>query len=225
MDIEITKLRTLANVRRDSIQKRWILEDKNYFSKMCDVLQKINYSICDLNDEMQYFSDFKPKDIIYIISLIDWIVEAFDACKKLIRKDIISNYSYSKQDELEVATKFFKALRSYVVAHPLSTDRHGKYGLDGNFICIDIAKWDPIIDCFHPDEYFYHLGYDGLQEKVKLQTDNILLRSYSDKEDGMRFSRSITCNIKDIYHVAELYIDSLYELNIYLSHQKKSMYS
>lgn len=225
MDFEIAELRTLADVSHDSIQKRWILKDKRYFSRMCDYLQKINYSIDDLNEEIQYLSNFKSKDIVYIISLIDWIIEAFNACRQLIREDVINNYSYSKQTELKTATNYFKALRSYIVAHPLSTDRHGKYGLDGNFICIDIAKWNPIIDCLYPDEYFYHLGYDGLQEKVKLQTDNILLRSYSEKEDGMRFSRSITCNIKDIYHVAELYIDSLYELNIYLSHQKKSMYS
>ena len=222
---EVIKLKTLSEIKHDAIQKRWILKDKADYPKICDYLQKINYSINDLNDEIPCLTKTERKDIVYVISLIDGIIEAFVACKNAIREVVIENFSFSKQGELNKAYEYFKALRSFVVAHPLSTNRHKKYGFDGDFICIDIARWNPILDTLYPEKYYYHLDYDGIHNGIKDTSDDIILRSYSSKEDNWQFSRSITCKVKDIYHVAELYIDELYELNVYLSHQKKSMYS
>ena len=34
--------------------------------------------------------------------------------------------------------KNFKAIRSFIVAHPLNTDRHTEFGYDGKKECIDI---------------------------------------------------------------------------------------
>ena len=217
---EVIKLKTLSEINHSAIQKRWILKDKADFPKICDYLQKID----DLNDEIPCFSNAKRKDIVYIISLIDWIIEAFAACRKAIREVVIENFNFSKQEELNKACEYFKALRSFVVAHPLSTNRHKNYGFDGDFICIDIARWNPILDTFYPEKYYYHLDYDGIYAGGKDTTDDIILRSYSSKEDNWQFSRSITCKMKDVYHVAELYIDEIQELNKYLSNQKKAMY-
>lgn len=221
---EVIKLKTLSEIKHDAIQKRWILKDKADYPKICDYLQKINYSINDLNDEIPCLTKTERKDIVYVISLIDWIIEAFVACKNAIREVVIENFSFSKQGELNKAYKYFKALRSFVVAHPLSTNKHKNYGFDGDFICIDIAGWNSVIDTFYPEIYYYHLDYDGIHDGVKEAEDDIILRSYSGKKDNWRFSRSVTCKMKDIYHVAELYIDRIYELNKYLSKQKKAMY-
>ena len=222
---EVIKLKTLSEINHSAIQKRWILKDKADFPKICDYLQKINYSIHDLNDEISCLPNMESKDVVYIISLIDWIIEAFVACKKAIREVVIENFIFSKQEELNKAYEYFKVLRSFVVAHPLSTNRHERYGFDGTFICIDIAKWNNIRDIFYPERYYNHLSFNGLQKGVKDTTDDIVLRSYSSEEDNWRFSRSITCKMKDIYHVAELYVDEIQELNKYLSKQKMSMYS
>ena len=208
----------------DTIRQDEKRADKADYPKICDYLQKINYSINDLNDEIPCLTKTERKDIVYVISLIDWIIEAFVACKNAIREVVIENFSFSKQRELNKAYEYFKALRSFVVAHPLSTNKHKNYGFDGNFICIDIAGWNPVLDTFYPAKYYYHLDYDGIHNGIKDTSDDIILRSYSGKKDNWRFSRSVTCKMRDIYHVAELYIDGIYELNKYLSKQKKAMY-
>ncbi|HIU61158.1 MAG TPA: hypothetical protein IAB69_00715 [Candidatus Coproplasma excrementigallinarum] len=108
----ITKLRTLAEVKHGSIQKMWILKNKKEFPTMCDYLQKIDYSINDLNSEIDCLFELRSKDVVYIISLVDWIIEAFTACKKLIREVVIADFIYTKEEELKKAKAFFKALRS-----------------------------------------------------------------------------------------------------------------
>lgn len=222
---KVRKLKTFYEIDYSAMRRRWILKDKADLQKICDYLQKINYSIDDLNGEVSCLPNADRKDIVYIISLIDQIIEAFSACKKAIREVVIENFNFSKQEELNKAREYFRALRSFVVAHPLSTNRHKNYGFDGDFICIDIASWNPVFDMFYPEKYYYHLDFDGIHNGVKDTADDVILRSYSSKEDNWQFSRSITCNMKDIYHVAELYIDEIQELNKYLSKQKRSMYS
>ena len=49
---EVIKLKTLSEIDHSAMQKRWILKDKADFSKICDYLQKINYSINYLNGEI-----------------------------------------------------------------------------------------------------------------------------------------------------------------------------
>ena len=67
---EVIKLKTLSEIDHSAIQKRWILKDKTDFPKICDYLQKINYSINDLNCEIDCLSEIKSKDVIYILSLV-----------------------------------------------------------------------------------------------------------------------------------------------------------
>lgn len=69
------------------------------------------------------------KEIVYMIALIDWICEAVGAIFKILKLGVINNYAYEKEDSVLRSIQFFKAIRSFVVAHPLSTDRHKKYGL------------------------------------------------------------------------------------------------
>lgn len=225
----IDTIRNLNDIRRGDklgIFKRWIYKIPLDYHKVCDYLQKIHYSIQDLNSEIECLNNITAKEIIYIISLVDWVIESYNATIKAIKKEVIKGFTYSKQNELEKAEAYLKALRSFVVAHPLSTDRHKKFGFDGNFICIDIcSSVGPLFALLNNHmEYFYHLDYDGLKEKTFDETDNIYLRSYSEKDDGMKFSRDIGSKVELIYKVAELYIDALYELDKYLAKQKKIWY-
>ena len=44
---------------------------------------------------------------------------------------------------------------------------------------------------------------------------------YSRKADGMHFFKYIGIELEDLYHVAELQIKQLYDLDLYLSKLKK----
>lgn len=222
-------IRNLNDIRRSDklgIFKRWIYKTPLEYHKVCDFLQKINYSIQDLNSEIDCLNKLTAKEIIYIISLVDWIVESYNATIKAIKIEVIKGYVYSKQEELKKARAYLKALRSFVVAHPLSTNQHKDFGFDGNFICIDISAGNTrLFTLLHEHlEYFYHLDYDGMKEKTIDKSDNFYLRSYSEKDDGAKFSREIGSKVELIYRVAELYVDALYELDKYLSKQKKANY-
>ncbi|MCM1289591.1 MAG: hypothetical protein NC132_02935 [Corallococcus sp.] len=158
----IDKIKNLNDIRRGDrlvIYKRWIYKTPLDYHKVCDYLQKINYSVQDLNSETECLNNITAKEIIYTISLVDWIVESYNATKQAIKEDVIKGFEYLNQSELQKAKAYLKALRSFVVAHPLSTNRHKEFGFDGNFICIDIcSSIGPLFVLLNNHiEYFYHL--------------------------------------------------------------------
>ena len=186
-------------------------------------MQKINYSIQDLNALRKDLKQFHAKNIIYSIVLADWIIEAFNKIYHTIKQHIVKNFIFENEDVFEKATKYFKAIRSFIVAHPLSTTRHDLFGLDGNYICVDLRNNNGIIG-FKGNNFYYLLDYEGLKSKNNDGCD-FYLYCYSDKDDNMKFFRIIGCNFKDIYDTARIYIDKLYCLDKFLSKQKKKLYS
>lgn len=225
----INKIRNLNDLSRGDVRgvyKKWIYNSLNDYYKICDYLEKINYSIQDLNKELKTDKTISLKKTIIIIVLIDWIKEAYTATYKLIRNDVKQEFCYSKSEELNKAKEFFVAIRSFIVAHPLSTDRHGKFGFDGDFICVDVCSFsDPFIELlFGHSELFCHIDYSGLKRSTIEKSDDLLLRSYSGKANDYKNSINISCKLHDIIHVAELYIEELYELDRYLIKQKKADY-
>ena len=78
------------------------------------------------------------KEIVFVIVLIDWICEAVESLQKILLKDIFSGFTCKNEEDIEKSKKYFKAIRSFVVAHPLNTDRLKDYGLDGDFIGVDV---------------------------------------------------------------------------------------
>lgn len=225
----IDKIRNLNDLRRGDIcglYKQWIYETPLNYHKVCDYLQKINFSIQDLNEELQNQEIISLKRTVNIIVLIDWIKEAYTATYNLIREDVKREFCFSKSEELSIAKKFFIAVRSFVVAHPLSTSRHEEFGFDGDFICIDIGSFNnPVTQLLfgHP-ELFCHIDYNGLKKNTIELSDDLLLRSYSGKANDYKSSINVSCKLYDIVHVAELYIEALYELDKFLSKQKKAKY-
>lgn len=108
-------------------------KDDNSF--VSSVIQKLNWNIADFN---ALFGNIgSRKDIVYIIALGDWIVESCNCIYKSYKK-YANGFVYSRKEELDESNRQFKAIRSFVVAHPLNTDRHSKYGYDGRKKCIDI---------------------------------------------------------------------------------------
>ena len=90
MKNSINNLKNLNGIDISSLQKPWALNDVNNQPMICDYLQKINYSISDLNREFNEFKTITAKDVTYIIILVDWVVDGVDTYIKSIRKEIKS---------------------------------------------------------------------------------------------------------------------------------------
>ena len=134
----------------------------------------------------------------------------------------MTQFVYSRDTELSNSKKFINAIRSFAVAHPLSTERHAQFGFDGNYICVDIRdfkrdKTSP----FAKSNTISQLDFNGLHANG-IRNCDFYFYVYSDKDDGMKFFRYIGCNFDTIYQVARLYIDKLYVLDKHLRKLKKN---
>ena len=215
------ELRNLNDLDR-GIHKQWIWGTKDNYFRSCDYLQKINYSIQDLNAEIKNLSTPSMKDVIFVIALVDWICEAVKSIQEILQKDIRSSFTYEGDKEVEKAEKYFKAIRSFVVAHPLNTSRHKNYGLDGDLICVDVrSKISSIVSNFSNNADWFYLGIDGFQENAKDVSADFVLCGYSQKIDRMQFSKFIGANFSDLYYVANLQVEKLYALDKYLGRLSK----
>ena len=156
--------------------------------------------------------------------LYDWICEAYKSIQKAIKEDVIIDFYYSKEENLNTATEYLKALRSYVIAHPLSTNRHKQYELDGSFICVDIRTCGfKALNITTNNQDWHHLDINGLHHNAKKYNFDFVLYSYIENSDKSTRSQVIGVELADIYKVAELYIDKLYELDNYLKKTTKRM--
>ena len=94
---ELKNLNKICTSRKRGIYKQWIYK-KEDFMKVCDYMQKINYSIQDLNNLKNDLTTFHPKNVIYSIVLVDWIVEAFYKIYNSINNQIIEKFVYSDEE-------------------------------------------------------------------------------------------------------------------------------
>lgn len=215
------ELRNLNDLDR-GIHKQWIWGTKDNYFRSCDYLQKINYSIQDLNAEIKNLSTPSMKDVIFVIALIDWICEAVKSIQEILRQDVLSGFIHKDDEEVKKAEKYFKAIRSFVVAHPLNTSRHKDYGLDGDLICVDVSsKISPIISTYSSNADWFFLGINGFQENAKNVSADFVLCGYSQKTDKMQYSKFIGANFSDLYYVANLQVEKLYALDKYLGKLRK----
>lgn len=215
------ELRNLNDLDR-GIHKQWIWGTKDNYFRSCDYLQKINYSIQDLNAEIKNLSTPSMKDVIFVIALIDWICEAVKSIQEILRQDVLSGFIHNDDEEVKKAEKYFKAIRSFVVAHPLNTSRHKDYGLDGDLICVDVrSKISPIISTYSSNADWFFLGINGFQENAKNVSADFVLCGYSQKTDKMQYSKFIGANFSDLYYVANLQVEKLYALDKYLGKLRK----
>lgn len=209
------EIRNLNELNK-GIHKKWIWGSEENYYRSCDYLQKINYSIQDLNREIPALMKSSMKEVIYIIVLIDWICEAVEAIFGILKEEIRNAYSEPETEDVLKSRKFFKAIRSFVVAHPLSTNRHKEYGLDGSWICVDIRSQTMVVTrAYSPNSDWFHLDFDGVKENARDQDADFVLYAYSAKKDGMKFYKYISVDFKDLYQVARYQVEKLYELDKY----------
>lgn len=213
----VSELRNLNELNR-GIHKHWIWGSEDKFSLSCDYLQKINYSIQDLNSEICNLCKPTMKEVVYVIVLVDWICEAVDSIHRILRKEVSCFLNISKEEDIQKAEKYFKAIRSFVVAHPLNTDRHETFGMDGDLICVDVRnRTSKLVEtCSHSNDWFC-LNLNGLQKNAQDLSSDFVLYVYSQKMDQMRYFKYIRADFSDLYYVAKLQIERLYALDFKLS--------
>lgn len=219
---EIINLNGIKDGNVRGLRKRWLYSSSSSFHIMCDYLQKIGYSIQDLNNEIECLNEPEMKDLIYIISLCCWINDSVKFIKNGINSKVLKGFCFSRFDELQKVKQFLSSIRSFVVAHPLETNQHSNYGFDGNYICVDIRHDCPLSMNFEKfDKDYYKLDLDGLHHS-KVMCDGYLY-CYSKKE-GNKYFVYIGFNYSDLYHIAEVLVEELYELDYFLSKKKKKEY-
>ena len=151
--------------------KHWIWKDEkgnSMYSLSCDYLQKIMYCIAYLNDEIRNLAELSMKDVVYIIVLIDWLSDAVYRIKKLLPQKVNKKIAIEDDADTVKSGKYFDAVRSFIVAHPLNTDRHEAYGLVGDLICADVrSQLTGFERAFGNSLEWLYLGVDGLKKKYK----------------------------------------------------------
>lgn len=87
----MNKLDWSKNLR--GVYKKWIWGDTYNYSRICDYIQKINYCIQDLNNEIEALAEPTMKEVVYVIVLVDWICEAIEAIQKTLLCEVANNYT------------------------------------------------------------------------------------------------------------------------------------
>ena len=160
---ELKKLNDLNSLN----SKKWIWGSEYNHSITLDYLQKVCVSIMDLNSEMKYLDKPEIKDIVFIITLVCWICEAKKSIYDKLRDEVKEHIKLEEDEELKKANEYMKALRSFVIAHPLKTNRHDKFGMDGDLICVDFRSADdPICKLNDDPTFWFSLDIEGLHENA-----------------------------------------------------------
>ena len=183
-------------VHFSNVMRCLLSEDENAF--IGSVIQKLNWNIDDFNGSFENIE--LRKDIVYLIVLGDWIVESCDCIYESYKK-YAKDFVYSNKKELEESNRRFKAIRSFVVAHPLNTDRHSEFGYDGKKKCIDIMLvlsgfHKAFSNCDRPDADFY-LSYYGDDTKYTYKNEGhdyseIYFTVYNNVERMLEFEKHLS---------------------------------
>lgn len=217
----IAELRNLNGLNH-GIHKHWIWGNEDNFYLSCDYLQKVNYCVQDLNAEIHNLQVPSMKEVIYVIALVDWICEAVDSLHTILKNEVVDYLNLEDDADCKQVTKYFKAIRSFVVAHPLNTTRHKAYGMDGDLICVDVRNHTSKLTetCSNLNDWLL-LNLDGLKENAQGIQSDFILYVYSQRLDKMRYFKYIRANFSDLYYVAESQIKRLYALDSRLKNLTK----
>ena len=217
--MKFAKLDDLSELKK-GVHKEWVYKDSNAFHLAHDYLQKINFSIQDINGKSTGLKA-DNESITFIVCCVAWIEEACTFFNDSFKNNVVSGFKFSNEKKLIQAKKYFKAVRSFILAHPLGTNKHEDFDLDGKYICIDVMPIDcpSIVLLSSREECFMSLGYEGMKEgKTKC---DFFLKTYSEEFHDSKYSVYIGIHLEDILGYARLCIEKLYELDKYLGGLKK----
>ena len=202
------------------VEKRWIYKNSLQQELANDYLQKINYSVHDINHLLGPSGRIdKRTDFISLVVMVDWIADLVYRYRECLLEELVSSFAYPYQDELKEFRNYLRAVRSLVVAHPLNTNKHQDLGLDGDIICVDLRVHPPFLFEVR-GKSARRFGIDGIRQYEHKSDNDIYLYVYS-KKSNAQFFEFLIVNLVDVFHVARAYINQLYDLDKYLSRLRK----
>lgn len=205
---------------KGGLDKHWIYGNKLNYNLSCDFIQKLNY---DYEDYIEYTNPRNikgRKDVYYMVQVAVWIMDTCVAFEKLIDPQLLANFVFSETDKMMSIQKYLKAIRSALVAHPLSTNRHPNYGFNGDFISIDIGypKKQIFFEAFK--NKFSVITLAGIVPAKSFRDCDFCITGYR-KDKGAEFYEHIGFNKSDIDTCVKLYKQKMYELDVYMKKMKR----
>lgn len=223
----ISKIQNFKHLK-GGLNKHWPIKEDISYDYQCDVMQKIGYTINDLNGLLENIDKNSRKDVVYIVMLASWIQEAVKLLFECYPKEICKNFVYADEDLLDEdllnkGRKYLEAIRSFICAHPLKTDRHPEYGFDGTVICVDIRFETNMLLMFGIDKHRY-IDFEGIHNGKNDKSDFYLYCYSKESKKKLEFANYIGCSYSDIYKVADLYINKVICFDNYLNRLKRKEY-
>lgn len=218
MDIKIKDLNGLRRFSHVGLYKQGHCVSFQKYQLACDYLEKINYSLQDITTELQKTPS--RSSLICIVAYACWIQESITELKKCYRNYVFENLSFD-ETVIEEDDSFLKAIRSFVLTHPLTTTRHKDYGFDGTLYCVDIRvngsnTTFPFVRFYHDKYYIDTKG----KSKYNNQEIDYWLYVYNNNDNsnfGYINEQYIGISIDTICKVVNDYIDYLYALDRHMS--------
>lgn len=214
MNIEIKDLGGLKRRSHRGLYKKGHCTSKLKYSLACDYLEKIGYSLQDISAELQ--KKLNRSTFICVIAYTCWIQESINELKKCYKSYVFNNFSFDVSI-IEENDNFLKAIRSFVLAHPVTTTRHKNYGFDGTLRCIDIREnGQDVTFPFIKDENKFYIDVYG-KSSYNDQKVDYWLYVYDDNVYENIFKQYIGVSISTICKVINDYVDYLYALDKHMS--------
>lgn len=212
-NITIKNLNDLRLGNRKGLYKKRLVSSSQYHL-VCDYLEKIKYSLQDIEKELA-----KPADnsvLICVLAYTCWIQDSIKELKKIYQEYIDDNINV-ENELLSKNEDYLYALRSFVFAHPLTTNRHAKFGFDGTLRCIDIrpaGKDTALLVVKKSDKKYVdpagYVPYDS-------QEVDYWLYIYNQNKYNNQSYQYVGISLKPICDIANDDVDYIYALDRYLS--------
>lgn len=203
--------------------KRWIYKDSLKLELAHDYLQKVSYSMQDINYLLKDGSRIKKRtDILSLIVMADWIADSVWQYKNCLQPGLLDDFCFSDQEALSKSRSFIKGIRSFIIAHPLNTEKHEQFGFDGDVVCIDLRTVKPFFLDYEKD--VERVGLDGVRNYGGEREYDFYLYAYS-KQENAEYFKHIVIDLEEVLLAAKTYVLQLYEIDFFLSKLKMKDYA
>lgn len=182
-------------------------------------MAKIKFSITDANIILEGIEDetLKPerKDVVFLIAALSWIQESYELIERCLKPELKQEYT----EGFEQSKKYIKAIRSFLVAHPMNTNRHEKLGLDGDLNCADIRP-ERNHECLKELLSIGCFSLNGMKLLTRQEIRQTIseekvfyVKIYSQKDDKEKSDRYIIFYYRDMCMAANAYIQQIHTID------------
>lgn len=150
-------------------------------------------------------------DITLAISYATSAINAFNNIIRSYDSDILKNFIFSNENDMNMANKYFDAISLYL-SNPIITRRRDLFGV-GEYISTDCLPISSLSDDFQ----IRYINLHGLSKK-KVQRKNYHAYFITKfKNEKLIGDVQLVFSMDDISYVLQLYVNKYIEINSYLN--------